>query len=1074
MDIYDKIYEAFEQQDYIAAHEYIKALQKIDREEAARLLVSLYIEQGDSGAAMKAWEGLYTLLPRDFYTFFLHARILFMEKQYVSAYEELKRIVIPKDKRQGYGEKIANLLGQCCRIMGKTQEASEAYREAAQLADGQFLRAMEYSNYLFNLHYSGRHEADFLRETAANFDSFFNRRYRFVHKTGAAGRPLRIGYISADFRHHVCLCFCYALLTAYDRDNFTVYVYMLGTEDDYSRQLRQQVSEWRNLRGLPAEEAAQVIFEDKIDILVDLAGHTKGNGLSILAYKPAPVQVSGIGYFASTGLGTVDYFLGDVFLDGAKGQPGQSEFTEELLVLSHSHFCYCPLQTVRLAEQSPFCRNGYVTFGSFNNFAKVTDEVLAVWRRILEAVPESRLLLKAAVFDGGEVAAYTKARLARAGLPMDRLECRGLSDDYLTEYGDMDIALDTFPYPGGGTSCDALYMGRPLITLTGKRHGERFGYSLLMNLGLEELAASSVDEYIERAVLLAENPELLQGLQQNIRSMMEKSPLMDRKLYMQDIQAAYRKIAKKNCAEPVALTYREKKQEQNIINMIIRCLDKGDTMSAKENLDKLQQRNALYYYLYSEVAALQEDFVSSDEFCENVLNMPEKKGEWLLGAAYHRLAENARQQGKREQAAAYYLKASRHKEFAQGKAADYSNYLFNLHFRAQSALAMLRAAKGYGEMFADIKKFAHKKHVVHKKLRIGYISPDFCRHIAACFSMAFFSSFDENNFIVYAYADCRPDDVTNYMMKYPVIWRNVYGISVSDKAALIYQDEIDILVDLSGHTGHSALPVLAYKPAPVQISGIGYFATTGLSAVDYFLTDKYAAPCGEDKFFTERLLRLPNSHLCYTSFRQENGSVRMAPCQRNGYVTLGTMNQFDKVTDEMLKLWGEILRQLPSAKLCLKSGVFDKIFRLQEAKRRLCEAGITINRVELQGYTEDYWQFYQQIDIALDTYPYPGGGSTCDALYMGVPVVSMYGQHHHQRFGYSLLKNAGLGDLAVSSAREYIDYVVSLAKDRDLLVRLQKNTAVEFRQSAVMDRAAYMKDLETLYRQIWRDKFGEI
>lgn len=537
--LYENVYDSLDRRDYAAARAHIEKLAILDPQEAAYLMVSLYIEQGDVQAASAAWEKLHDLLPTDFYTQFLHARILFMDGRYVSAYRELLKIQLPVDKQQGYGEKISNLLGQCCRILGKNKDAAEAYRRAAATAMETDLQALEYSNYLFNLHYGGGHSADFLRQAARGFSDVLGKRNFFAHPSGRRGKgPWRIGYLSPDVRRHVMLCFCYDLLTAYDREKFAVYVYMLGPEDEYSQKVKSQVTGWRNLRGLPSQEMAKMIYADEIDILVDLAGHTKGNGLPVMAYKPAPIQVSGIGYFASTGLPVVDYFLGDVYLDD---EQTQREFVEKLVILPYSHFCYRPLRSAEVRAPA-FRRKGYVTFGSFNNFAKVTDQVLAIWCKILMAVPDSHLLLKAAVFDGGEAEEYTRKRLAHAGLPMERVECRGLSEDYLLEYGDMDIALDSFPYPGGGTSCDALYMGRPLITLAGRSHGERFGFSLLMNLGLGELVAHTETEYIERAVMLAGDSELLQMLQTNLRMMMQRSPLMDRKLYLQSMENFYRNI----------------------------------------------------------------------------------------------------------------------------------------------------------------------------------------------------------------------------------------------------------------------------------------------------------------------------------------------------------------------------------------------------------------------------------------------------------------------------------------------------------------------------------------------------
>lgn len=540
---YEKIYQSLDRGEYPAARRYIAKLAQHEPVEGAWLLVSSFIEQGDWLEAMTAWQKLAALLPDDFFTLFLHARILFGQGRYVSAYREVNKIVVPHNKRQGYGEKIANLRGQCCRMLGKTAEAAAAYLEAAQLAAEPSLQALEYSNYLFNLHYSGSHEADFLRREAAKYGEIFGGYKRYSHHgERKAGELIRIGYMASDFRRHVLLCFCYNLLTAYDRERFAVYVYMLGTEDEYSQKVKRQVAVWRNLQGVSASKAAEAIHEDQVDILVDLAGHTKGNGLPIMACRPAPIQISGIGYFASTGLKEMDYFLGDAYLDI---DDTQREFVEQLLILPQSHFCYRPFQVAPLPEVMPYKRHGYITFGCFNNFAKVTDEVLQVWGEILKRLPDSHLLLKAAVFDGGELEGYTLDRLKQAGLPMDRVECRGISDNYLTEYGDMDIALDTFPYPGGGTSCDALYMGRPLITLAGGSHGERFGYSLLMNLGLGELAAHTEEEYISRAVMLAGDIELLQGLQENLRSMMQRSSLMDSRLYLQTMENAYKMLVER-------------------------------------------------------------------------------------------------------------------------------------------------------------------------------------------------------------------------------------------------------------------------------------------------------------------------------------------------------------------------------------------------------------------------------------------------------------------------------------------------------------------------------------------------
>ena len=190
----------------------------------------------------------------------------------------------------------------------------------------------------------------------------------------------------------------------------------------------------------------------------------------------------------------------------------------------------------------PCLRKGYITFGSFNNFAKVKDGVLLLWGQILERVPEARLLLKHSLFDSEEGRQYAMQRLHRLGLPLTRIDMRGFSVDYLEQYHDIDIALDSTPYQGGLTTCEALYMGVPVVTLIGNRHGARFGYSFLANIGLTELAADSPQAYVSIAVQLCKDRTLLQRLRQTLRIMMQRSPLMDRIQYMQGMETLYKTL----------------------------------------------------------------------------------------------------------------------------------------------------------------------------------------------------------------------------------------------------------------------------------------------------------------------------------------------------------------------------------------------------------------------------------------------------------------------------------------------------------------------------------------------------
>ena len=447
---------------------------------------------------------------------------------------------------------IHNSLGKIYRDIGDTKKSVEHYGYNAVLdlssqknspSIGQMMkiRREDYSNVLFNLHNLNVSREE-LFETTLGFNKLLAHlpRYKHTRKTHARHKKIRVGYISPDIRYHVVTFFSYHLFMSYDKTRFEVFIYANNAEDHITKQLKERVDCFRKIFYMPAKEVAAQIVKDEIDILFDLAGHTADNSLPVMAYKPAPIQISGIGYFDSTGLDTIDYFLADKFTD----PEGLNEkfFTEKILRLQHSHFCYQWHDAPRPITPAPCTKNGYVTFCSFNNFAKVTDELLALWKKILDAVPNSRLYLKTDVFDSDIGTKLAKERMQAAGIDLARLDTEGFSFDYVNRYERADIALDTFPYPGGGTTCDALYMGVPVITLVGERHNSRFGYSLLTNIGLDELCAFSEDEYVQKAVALANDWERLRDYHLTIRRKMLESPVMNDAIYMGEIESAYERI----------------------------------------------------------------------------------------------------------------------------------------------------------------------------------------------------------------------------------------------------------------------------------------------------------------------------------------------------------------------------------------------------------------------------------------------------------------------------------------------------------------------------------------------------
>lgn len=458
----------------------------------------------------------------------------------------LKRRMAEEEERRAHDAVFLasaySLLGSALTEAGEAQEAVAAFLASAQLETERAQRAVEYSNALFAVNYLPTHLRPAYAGLAHVYDALFADVLPWAEAADAVRghARIRIGYISPDLCVHPVGRLVRPLLTQYDRTQFAVHCYARCAEDALSETFRAAVDVWHNIRGCSAAEAAALIRRDEVDILVDLAGHTQGNALPVLAFRPAPVQVTGIGYFNTTGLSAVDYVLSDVYVDPPGA--GDDAMTEEILRLPHSHFCCTLPDDLPPVMPPPMEQRGCVTFGSFNNFNKVTDEVLCLWRQVLDAVPGARLLVKGKIFDHAEGRTIVAERLARCGIPAARVEMRGFSRGYLAEYGDVDIALDPFPYTGGITTCEALSMGVPVVTLAGASHGARFGASLLTNAHLPELVAQTPADYVRIAAGLASDPAVLRALRMNLRTMLRHAPLTDAAGYVHDVEDAYRSI----------------------------------------------------------------------------------------------------------------------------------------------------------------------------------------------------------------------------------------------------------------------------------------------------------------------------------------------------------------------------------------------------------------------------------------------------------------------------------------------------------------------------------------------------
>jgi predicted O-linked N-acetylglucosamine transferase (SPINDLY family) len=312
--------------------------------------------------------------------------------------------------------------------------------------------------------------------------------------------------------------------------------------------LQRLVPHWREIFRRPDVEVDDLIRQDKIDILVDLGGHTGGNRLTLFARKPAPVQVTWLGYPDRTGLRAIDYRFTDALANppGITDDPG----SEELIRLSPCAWLFRPPSEAPPVSTLPALTSDQITFGCFNTQFKINDPLIEIWSEILRAVPNSRLLLKNRGLRDPSTRESVRSRLQAAGIPSERIELAAITPDitgHLAFYSRVDIALDTFPYHGTATTCEAMWMGVPVITLAGQMPASRVGVSLLTNVGLPELVAHSPAEYRQRAVTLAGDLPRLTELRQTMRSRMESSALMDAPRFARNIEAAYREMWRRWC-----------------------------------------------------------------------------------------------------------------------------------------------------------------------------------------------------------------------------------------------------------------------------------------------------------------------------------------------------------------------------------------------------------------------------------------------------------------------------------------------------------------------------------------------
>jgi protein O-GlcNAc transferase len=466
------------------------------------------------------------------------ARVL--QNDLSGAVEAFRRAIQIERDHLGAHVELASALA----LLGQTDEAIAVHRRLLAMRP---IDAKYHGNMLLCMQYSDRLGAEELFEE--------HRRWAQKHADPLtlavaatpkrrASSPLRIGYVSPDFRHHAVAMFFEPILTSQDKSRFETFCYSDATEpDEMTNRLKAAAHHWRDIAKQSDVVVAELIQKDRIDVIVDLTGHTAHNRLLAVARRPAPMAVTYLGYPGTTGMKGMDYRITDAVAD----PPGQTEryHTETLVRLPGCFLCFSAPKHAPDVSPPPFESAGRITFGSFNHAGKISPTTLGLWSAVLRAVPDSGLILKARGLIDNASRNRWLGLFNQEGIDPARirfLDIRAIYEEHLAQYGAIDIALDTVPYNGTTTTCEAMWMGLPVITLAGKTHVSRVGASLLASVGLPELIADSPEAFVAIAVKLAAERDRLANLRKTLRERMRSSPLMDAVRFTRGFETAIEQI----------------------------------------------------------------------------------------------------------------------------------------------------------------------------------------------------------------------------------------------------------------------------------------------------------------------------------------------------------------------------------------------------------------------------------------------------------------------------------------------------------------------------------------------------
>lgn len=1001
-------------------------------------------------------------------------------------------------------------------------------------------------------------------------DQALKNSYPFLTKKN--NEKIRVGFLSADFNNHATAHLLLGFFNNYSRDKFEFFTYSYGLDDKSSyRKFVEKLTKFKDISSLSNGKAADQIYSDKIDILVDLKGYTENSRLEIIAARPAPIIISWLGFPGTTGANFIDYIIAD---NVTIPKEHSKYYSENIITLPHTYQSTDNAQEIAVGmtkENFGMPSKGFL-FCSFNQSYKIDEKTFYSWIRILKKVPNSYLCL---LSQNKDTEINLKKMAGKNGLKSDRLIfLPNLPKNmHLARLKLCDLSLDTFICNGHTTTTDSLWAGTPVVTLLGNHFASRVSASLLIAIGMPELITKTEKEYENLAINLANNPKRFDDITHSLFAKRLSYPLFDTVRFTKNIEKSFTKIWERyrNNLLPGKIVIKDEigKDETSMTdnNLGVIYMEQKNFKEAISYLEKaitLNPKNALFYNnigtAYKETGKSKEALLNwnkaaklDPKFIEPVSNLGifyldtgqvEKAMENFIkliklnpkdGNAHNNLGICYLNKNNYSEAIFYLKKAvtlnpadyaaSYHLGLAYRLIDDYENsikYLknslklkpdygpaLNIYSlilsqtcdwgefkkfsekippqnespyinvaRSQNQqlnleIAKLRSNEIENSVSDLIPQFKYLKNTKRKTIKVGYLSRDFFEHATAYLILGLFENHDKNKFETYIYS-YGPNDQSMYRKKFEKDVDHFVDISNMghlDAAKKINSDGIDILIDLKGHTKDNRLEIMALKPAPIQVSYLGFPGTTGSKFIDYIITDEIVTPPTFQRYYSEKFAYMPNTYqlnydkriIADINYKRSDFNL-----PKDAFI-FSCFNHTSKIDPETYLSWTNILKGVPNSYLWLFGS--NQIAQ-NNLKKYAKIAGVDPKRIIFADFIENskHLARIKLSDLTLDTFTYNGHTTTSDSLWAGVPVITLQGKHFASRVASSLLTAIGMPELITNSQKEYENLAIKIAKDKNKSIKLKQKLEENIKTKPLFDTKLFVKNLENLYLNLIKNK----